>query len=112
MAKKETDFEVTEGDVFSALGEENANELVAKSELLSEIGDLIEKSGLSQTEVAKKLEITQSKVSLLVNGHLSEFSTDALLHYLTILGCDIKIHIESPRSRVGIFRNKGCLAVC
>ncbi len=109
---KETDYEVTEGNVFVALGRKNADELLARAELLEKVGTLIENSGLSQSEVAEKLGITQPKVSMLVNGRLSEFGTDTLLHYLSILGCEVKIHVKQPRSRVGIFRHKGCIAVC
>lgn len=109
---KETDYEVTEGDVFSALGRKNADELLARAELLDKVGALIENSRLSQSKVAEKLGITQPKVSMLVNGRLSQFSTDTLLHYLSILGCEVKIHVKQPRSRVGIFGRRGCIAVC
>jgi predicted XRE-type DNA-binding protein len=109
---KETDYVVTEGNVFAALGRKNPDELLARAELLDKVSTLIENSGLSQSEVAKKLGITQPKVSMLVNGRLSEFGTDTLLHYLFILGCEVKIHVKQPRSRIGIFKHKGCIAVC
>lgn len=109
--EKETDFEVDEKNVFAAIGRKDAAELIARSELLDEVGNLIEKSGLTQKEVAKKLRIKQSKVSMLVNGHLSEFSTDTLLHYLAILGCKVEIRIRKPQ-RENIFSNRGCIAVC
>lgn len=109
---KETDYEVTEGNVFAALGLKNSDELLAKAELLDKVSTLIENSGLSQRDVAKKLGITQPKVSMLVNGRLSEFGTDTLLPYLSILGCEVKIHVKQPRSRAGIFKHKGCIAVC
>lgn len=109
---KEKDYEVTEGNVFAALGRKNAEELLVRAELLDKVGTLIENSRLSQIEVAKKLGITQPKVSMLVNGRLSEFGTDTLLHYLFILGCEVEIRVKQPRSRVGIFKHKGCIAVC
>lgn len=108
---KETNYQVDEDNVFVALGRKDADELVARSELLEEVGDLIEKSGLTQQKVAKKLGIKQSKVSMLVNGHLSEFSTDTLLQYLAILGCKVEIRVKKPR-RQNIFSNRGCIAVC
>lgn len=79
--EKETDYEVTEGNIFETIGCKNADELLARSELLSEV----EKSGLLQHEVAKKLGIKQSKVSMLINGNLSKFNADSLLCYLAIL---------------------------
>ncbi len=108
---KETDYEVDEGNIFAAIGRKDADELVARSELLDEVGNLIEKSGLTQHQAAKKLGIKQSKVSMLINGHLSEFSTDTLLHYLSILGCKVEIRLIKPR-RQNIFSNRGCIAVC
>lgn len=109
--ERETDYEVSEENIFAAIGRKDANELAARSELLDEVGDLIEKSGLSQKEAAKKLGIKQSKVSMLVNGHLSEFSTDTLLHYLAILGCQVEIRLKKPR-RQNIFAHRGSIAVC
>jgi predicted XRE-type DNA-binding protein len=87
-------YQVDEENIFAAIGRKNADELVARSELLEEVGELIKKSGLTQHQVAKKLGIKQSKVSMLVNGYLSEFSTDTLLYYLTILGCTTSISSE------------------
>ena len=88
---KETDYEITEGNVFAALGLENAEELLARAKLLDEVSTLIKKSGLTQKKIAKKLGISQLKVSMQVGGHLSAFSTEALMHYLSVLGCSLLI---------------------
>lgn len=109
---KEKKYEIDETDAFTALGRKNAKDLLIRSDLLEKVEDLIEKSGISQREVGKKLGITQSKVSALVNGRVSEFSMDSLLNYLAILGCVVEIHVQVPRSRIGIFRDEGQLAVC
>ncbi len=109
---KETDYEITEGNVFAALGRENSEELLARAKLLDEVSTLIKKSGLTQNKIAKKLGITQSKVSMLVGGHLSAFSTETLMHYLSVLGCGVEIRLHKPRSRLGIFRRTGYIAVC
>lgn len=53
---KEVDYEVTKGNVFAALGRKNPDELLARAELLDKVSTLIENSGLSQSEVAEKLE--------------------------------------------------------
>ena len=104
-------YEVTTGNVFATLGRKTSDELLARAKLLDQVSILIKNSGLSQKEVAKRLGITQPKVSMLVGGHLSAFSTDILLHYLSILGCEVQIRIKKPRTRIGIFRQKGCIAV-
>lgn len=109
---KSKEYEVTTNNVFADLGLDQPEELLAKAKLLHEVGSLIKASNLSQQEVASKLGITQPKVSMLVSGRLSLFSTDTLLHYLSLLGCEVRIHVKRPRSRIGIFRHKGCIAVC
>ena len=105
------DYEVTEDNIFNDLGLDQPEELLARAKLLQEVGSLIKASKLSQKKIAKKLGITQPKVSMLVTGKLSAFSTDSLLHYLALLGCNVKIHVSKPRSRVGIFRQIGHIAV-
>lgn len=109
--KKETDYEIDNENIFAAIRRKDADELVTRSELLEEVGALIEKSGLTQKKVAKKLGIKQSKVSMLVNGSLSGFSTDTLLQYLSMLGCGVEIRLRKPR-RQNIFSHKGYIAVC
>lgn len=98
-------------DIFADLGLPNADELFARANLLHKVRDLIKASKLSQTEVAKKLGISQPKVSILISGKLSAVSSDSLLNYLSILGCEVQIRVKKPRTRVGIFRKKGHVAV-
>ena len=111
MNKESKDYEVSTGNVFEDLGLPNSKELFARAKLLHDVGALIKTSGLSQNEVANKLDITQPKVSMLISGKLSAFSTETLMHYLSILGCDVQIRVKKPRSRVGIFRHTGRIAV-
>ena len=109
---KDKDYEVSTDNIFEDLGLDQPDELLARAKLLRQVSALIKNSGLSQQEVAKRLGVTQPKVSMLVSGRLSAFSTDTLLHYLSILGCEVEIRVRRPRSRVGIFRRKGRIAVC
>ena len=98
-------------NIFEELGLDQSEELLVRSQLLDKVSVLIHNSGLSQKNVAEKLGIAQSKVSKLVNGRLSEFSTDTLLRYLSILGCNVQIKVSKPRSRAAIFRKKGNIEV-
>jgi len=116
MAKQKEEenipYETSSGNVFADLGLEQSDELLAKAKLLNNVSTLIKNSGLSQKDVAEKLGITQPKVSMLVRGQLSAFSTDTLIHYLSILGCEVQILVKKPKSRSGIFLHKGHIAVC
>lgn len=113
MAKhQELEWEESSGNVFADLELDQPEELLARSKLLHQVSVLVQNSKLSQKKVAKKLGISQPKVSMLVNGCISEFSTDSLLLYLSILGCDVEIRVKRPRTRLDIFRHRGCIAVC
>ncbi|HLY54264.1 MAG TPA: XRE family transcriptional regulator, partial [Stellaceae bacterium] len=49
---------------------------------------------------AKLLEIDQPKVSRLLRGQLTGFSTERLMHFLTRLGRDVEIVVKRvPRAR-------------
>lgn len=86
MAKtKEPGWEESSGNVFADLELDQPAELLARSKLLHRVRTLIRNSKLSQREVAKNLGIAQPKMSMLVTGRLSEFSTDSLLQYFSTL---------------------------
>ncbi|MDB6081537.1 MAG: family transcriptional regulator [Chlamydiia bacterium] len=106
------EYEVTKDNIFADLGLDQPEELLARAKLLHEVGSLIKASNKTQKEVAVKLGITQPKVSMLVSGQLSAFSTDTLLHYLFILGCEVQIRIKKPRTRARIFSNTGHIIAC
>ena len=110
--KEHLEYQISSGNVFADLGLDQSEELLARAKLLNDVSTLIKNSGLSQKEVAERLGITQPKVSMLVGGQLSAFSTDTLIHYLSILGCEVQIKVKKPRSRIGIFRHRGHIAVC
>lgn len=110
-SKRRTKYEVTTDNIFADLDLDQPDELLTRAKLLNKVSTLIKESGLSQRDVAEKLGITQPQVSMLLGGRLSVFSTDALLQYLSTLGCTVQIKVNRPRSRIGIFRNKGRIAV-
>lgn len=110
MSKKKEELHVTEGNIFADLDIENSEELLARSDLLSEVNRLIKSSKLPQKKIAEILKISQSKVSMLVSGKLSAFSADTLLYYLTLLGCNVVISLK-PRSRTSRTMTKGKMTV-
>lgn len=86
-------------NVFADLRLANPKELLAKAELAAAIHQEIKRLGLTQTEAAKRLGILQPRVSALLTGHLTLFSTDALIQYLTALGRDVNISIGNSRGK-------------
>lgn len=81
------------GNVFADLQLENADELLVKAELVRQISELIILRNLTQTETAELLGIDQPKVSALLQGKLSGFSTERLFRFLNALGSDVEIRV-------------------
>jgi len=82
------------GNVFADLGLPDAEEALTKARLAQQISEIIDRDGLSQSEAAELMGLDQPKVSALVRGRLSGFSTDRLLRCLTLLGQDIEIVVR------------------
>lgn len=99
-ANKSKQVRKSRGNVFADLGLPNPEEALAKAKLASAICRVMEKRGLNQTQAAKLLGLDQPKISALVRGKLSGFSTERLLRFLTALGQEIQIIIR-PAKRVG-----------
>ena len=95
-------IEVEEGssNVFADLGLPNPEERLAKADLAIRIAGAIRARRLTQTTAARILKIDQPKISRLLRGQLSGFSTERLMQFLTLLGRDVEIVIKrAPRSR-------------
>lgn len=88
------------GNVFADIGLPNPEERLAKADLALRIAEAIRGRRLTQARAARALKIDQPKVSRLLRGQLSGFSTERLMHFLTLLGRDVEIAVKpAPRSR-------------
>jgi len=92
--------ENSSGNVFADIGLPNPEERLAKADLAIRIAAAIRGRHLTQARAARVLKIDQPKVSRLLRGQLSGFSTERLMHFLTLLGRDVEIVVRPvPRSR-------------
>ena len=99
MSKRIT-VEEGSGNVFADIGLPNPEDRLAKADLAVRIAEAIRARRLTQTRAAHVLKIDQPKISRHLRGQLSGFSTERLMHFLTLLGRDIEIVVKSaPRSR-------------
>lgn len=88
------------GNVFQDLGIPNAADRQTKIQLAVAIQHQIEKQKLTQAEAAAKLDVSQPKVSALMNYKLDGFSVERLMSFLTALDQDVEIIIRAkPSSR-------------
>ena len=97
---EEIRVQVGSGNVFADLGLPNPEEMLVKAELASKIGEIIEARSLTQIDAAEILGIDQPKVSALIRGRLTGFSTERLFRFLNALGSDVEISVRpKPESR-------------
>lgn len=101
--KSASKIQVTEssGNVFADLGLANPDQELIKARLTLQIYQIIQKRGLTQTEAAKILGISQPHVSALARNRGSNFSVGRLIEFLTALGQDVKITVTPARKPQG-----------
>jgi predicted XRE-type DNA-binding protein len=86
------------GNVFEDIGVRNPEESLVRAKLAKKIAERIHEKGLRQNQVADILGVDQSKVSKLVRGRISGFTSDRLLRYLNALGCDVRIEVRQTKA--------------
>ena len=93
---KSTRYEIDTGSVYEALGDDDADEMLIKAQLVSKIAEILDRKGLTQTEAAALLGLTQPKLSKLLRGGFRGVSERRLLDCLTRLGRDVQIVVKEP----------------
>lgn len=79
-------------DIWDALESDPAEResLKIKSRLMMDIEKYIKKHGITQKEAAKKMGVSQPRISDLVRGKVNRFTIDMLVNMLARLG----VHVE------------------
>ena len=89
------------GNVFADLGVPDAEKLKIKTGLVVEIRKAMHRLGLTQQVAAKRMGITQPKVSDMMRGDFSNLSERKLMDCLNRLGYDIEIKVKPVSKPVG-----------
>lgn len=89
------------GNVFADLGLADAERPKIKTGLVIEIRKTMKARSFTQQEAAKRMDITQPKVSDMMRGDFTNLSERKLMDCLTRLGYDIEIKVRPARSEVG-----------
>ena len=99
---KTTAITESSGDVFRDLGFSPAEtrNLRIRSELMTVLRKFIEKEGLTQAEAAKRLKVSQPRISDLTRGKISRFSLDTVVNMLTDAGIDVAVKIKQASRRL------------
>src|SRR5580658_7763822 len=97
MTKK--GYEIGSRNVFKELGIPNAEEHLAKAQLVFKIDSIMKSRRLKQAETAELLGIKQPDVSKMLRGEFRQFSVERLLRFLVALDHDVEIVIKPHRGR-------------
>lgn len=107
---KNKQIQISKENIFADLDLKDSDEMITRSDLMSEVVSVIRKSKLPQKEIAVILGISEPKVSALMNGKINDFSNDTLVNYLTLLGCNVEIRVLS-RLHISRSMKKGAIKV-
>ncbi len=66
-----------------------------RAQLMTALRKFIEKAGLTQAEAAKRLRVTQPRVSDLMRGKISRFSLDTLVTMSSDAGLEVDLRITA-----------------
>ena len=89
------------GNVFADLGLPDAEKLKIKTGLVIEIRKAMGTLGLTQQAAAKRMGITQPKVSDMMRGDFTNLSERKLMDCLTRLGYNIEIKVRPAKAEMG-----------
>jgi predicted XRE-type DNA-binding protein len=81
-------------DALCDTPEEAAN-LTARSHLMIQIAQIVEKGGWTQAEAARRCGVTQPRINDLLRGRIGRFSLDALVNIATALGRKVRITLRA-----------------
>lgn len=90
---EQQDFTPSSGNVFADMGLADADELLIRAQLGRTVRLLLEERSLKQREAAALLDIGQTEVSRLMNGHYHLFSEGRLFGFLNKLDRAVTIHV-------------------
>ena len=84
------------GNVFADIGfsSDEAQNLQLRSDLMSRIERFVKRSGMTQTEAARALGVTQPRLNDLLRGKIDKFSLDALVNMLGHAGMRIEMKVK------------------
>jgi predicted XRE-type DNA-binding protein len=71
-----------------------AASMKARAELMNSIIELVKKQGLTQSEAARRLGVTQPRVSDLMRGKVDLFSLDTLVDMLALAGRRVELKVK------------------
>jgi predicted XRE-type DNA-binding protein len=96
------------GNVFVDIGfpPDEAHNLLLRSEMMTRIELFVKRSGLTQSQAAKLLGMTQPRLNALLKGKIGLFSLDALVNAATRAGFDVALRVSPVKKKSAEGRSK------
>jgi predicted XRE-type DNA-binding protein len=90
-------MKATRGGVFFDLGfsSAEARNLQMRAQLMTALRKFVEKKRLTQAEAARRLRVSQPRVSDLLRGKISRFSLDTLVTMSSDAGLEVDLRITA-----------------
>lgn len=88
------------GNVYLDIGfsDDESQDLVIRSKLMLALTQRLQKLNLTQAQAARILEVTQPRISNLLRGKISLFSSEMLIGMLAKLGGEVKVTVRFKRA--------------
>lgn len=85
------------GNVFEDLGfdPQTAQNLRIRASLMMAVEQYIQREGLTQAQAARRLGVTQPRISDLVRGKVDRFSIDTLVNMLSRAGIEVSVDCQA-----------------
>ena len=97
MSDELPEYFVSSGNIWADFGDPDAEELLARANLMSRVYTIIRERELTQAQAAKVLGTNQPTVSDLMRGKFNKFSLERLIGFMMALGHNVEISI-TPRA--------------
>lgn len=72
----------------------DAKEWQVQYELLKKLRQIVERSGLTHSEVARRARTSRTRVTAILNGKIDHVSSDLLIRIVTALGYRVKVSVQ------------------
>ena len=79
---------------YGSLSPAKVSVLETKAALMLELTDILDASGMTQVQAARRFGVSQPRVSDLRRGKIAEFSVDMLIGMLARTGRDVKVAVR------------------
>ncbi|WP_150811369.1 helix-turn-helix domain-containing protein [Pandoraea sputorum] len=95
------EIEKSTGNVYADVGAGDADEMLVKAQLVSNIAEIIAARDWTQQQAATVLGLPRPKLSHILRGQFRGVSEARLMECLAALGRDIQIVVGPARTTVG-----------